>query len=32
MEIKQIYNCQEVLDSVLKITTEKELKWQIRLI
>ncbi len=26
MEIKQIYDCQEVLDSVSKIKTEEELK------
>ena len=30
MEIKQIYDCQEVLDLVSRITIEEELKWQIR--
>jgi hypothetical protein len=30
MEIKQIYDYQGVLDSISKITTEEELKWQIR--
>jgi hypothetical protein len=32
MEIMQIKDCKKVLDSVLRITTEEELKWQIRLI